>query len=240
MRGSPIARDTLLITDSESGVKRRVPNILLECSIQQLHNELINSLDNKGLIVSRHSNKNDVIISDTMLCSLAPPQLRTMTDHHKMMCGCAICNTSNYFQWSLNAWRRKQLKIMKYKVDNSSWGGGGELTQAHKSYANYAFPNDETRHPRCKNAADYVIFSPNNDECQLPNCKCVLRKFTSCTSIVLPVVERDPSNQAPMIMFNTYITQFTCSRHGILIRKKSPLVGMQMDNLKRIVSYVRN
>ena len=28
------------------------------------------------------------------------------------------------------------------------------------------------------------------------------------------------SNRAPMIMFNTYMTQFTCSHHGILIREK--------------------
>ena len=38
---SPIAHDTLLITDAESGVKRRVPKLLLECSMRQLQNELI-------------------------------------------------------------------------------------------------------------------------------------------------------------------------------------------------------
>ena len=30
----------------------------------------------------------------------------------------------------------------------------------------------------------------------------------------------DSSNRAPMIMFNTYMTQYTCSHHGILIREK--------------------
>ena len=30
----------------------------------------------------------------------------------------------------------------------------------------------------------------------------------------------DSSHQAPMIMFNTYMTQFTCSHHGILILEK--------------------
>ena len=34
-------------------------------------------------------------------------------------CGCAIFNTSKYFQESLNAWRRKKLKVTKDKVDNS-------------------------------------------------------------------------------------------------------------------------
>ena len=66
--------------------------------MQQLHNELIASPDNVGLIGARNADTNDVIISDTMLCSLAPPQLLPMTDNHKMMCGCVICNTSNYFQ----------------------------------------------------------------------------------------------------------------------------------------------
>ena len=96
MRESPIARDTLLITDAESRVKRRVTKLLLECSMRQLHNELIASPDDGDLLGTRHTDKNDVIISDTMLRSLAPPQLRPMTDNHKMMWGCSICNNSKY------------------------------------------------------------------------------------------------------------------------------------------------
>ena len=46
-----------------------------------------------------------------------------MTDNKKMMCGCDICNTSKYFQESLNAWRQKQLNIMKDKADNSRGRG---------------------------------------------------------------------------------------------------------------------
>ena len=33
VREPPIARDTLLITDAEYGLKQRVPKLLLECSI---------------------------------------------------------------------------------------------------------------------------------------------------------------------------------------------------------------
>ena len=109
----PITRDTLLITYAESGVKHRVLILLLGFSMRQLHNELIASPNDEGLLGSTHAN------SDTMLCSLAPTQLLPMTEHHKMMCGCAICNNSKYFQESLNAWRRKKLTIMKYKADNS-------------------------------------------------------------------------------------------------------------------------
>ena len=104
---SPIASDTLLITDAESRVKQRVPKLLLECSMKQLHNELIALPYDGGLLVARHADKNDVIISDTMLRSLAPPQLRKITYYHQMMCGCAICNNSNYLHKLLNAWRQK-------------------------------------------------------------------------------------------------------------------------------------
>ena len=188
LREPPIARDTLLITDAEYRVKLRVHKLLLECSMRQLHNELIAPPDDGGLLGARNSDANDVIISDTMLRSLSPTQLRPMTDHHKMTCGCDICNTSNYFQESLNAWRRKQLKIMKDKADNSSGGEKYELTQDYKSYAECAFTNNETHHPHCKNATDSVLYTPNNDDCQFPNCKCVLRKCTDFTSIDLPGV----------------------------------------------------
>ena len=120
---SPTARDTLLITDAEPVVKRRVPKLLLQCSMRQLHNELIASPDDGGLLGSIHSDTNDVIISYMMLSSLAPPQLHSITDHQKMMCVCAICNTSKYSQESLNAWRQKQFKIMKDKADNSCGRG---------------------------------------------------------------------------------------------------------------------
>ena len=105
VRESPIARDTLLITDAEYGVKWIVPKLLLECSMRQLHNELIASPDDEILLEARHADTNDVIISETMLSSLAPTQLLPMTYHQKMVCDCAICNTSNYFQESLNALR---------------------------------------------------------------------------------------------------------------------------------------
>ena len=41
--------------------------------MQQFHNEIIVSLDDRGLLGARHVDKNDVIISDTMLRSLETP-----------------------------------------------------------------------------------------------------------------------------------------------------------------------
>ena len=55
---------------------------------------------------------------------------------------------------------------MKYKAENSRGRGKYELTQAYKLYTDYEFPDKQTRHPRCKNAADSVLCTPTNDECK--------------------------------------------------------------------------
>ena len=64
---------------------------------------------------------------------------------------------------------RKNQKITKDKADNSRGRKKEELTQAYKSYADYKFPNNETCHPRFRNAAYSVLFTPTNDECQFNN-----------------------------------------------------------------------
>ena len=61
-----------------------MPKLLLGFSFQQLHNYLISSPDDGGLLGEIHADTNDLIISDTIVSSLAPPQLRPMTDHQKL------------------------------------------------------------------------------------------------------------------------------------------------------------
>ena len=110
MRESPITRDTLLIADADTKVKRRVTKLLFKCSMRQLHNELIASPDDGGLVGARHAETNDVIISDTIFRSLAPPQLRPMAD---------VKNTS--VKWSIKPCivRTKQIRkaLRKETVD---------------------------------------------------------------------------------------------------------------------------
>ena len=50
MSQSPISHDTLLIADADTKVKCRVPTLLLECSMRQLHNDIINPPDDGGLV----------------------------------------------------------------------------------------------------------------------------------------------------------------------------------------------
>ena len=43
--------------------------------MQHLHDDLVASPDDEGLLGAKYADTDDVIISDTMICSLAPPQL---------------------------------------------------------------------------------------------------------------------------------------------------------------------
>jgi hypothetical protein len=56
-----------------------------------------------GLAEARDA-KGKVIISDSVLQCLLPPQLQKMTERHKQMCGCEMCLTVIGMQQSLNAW----------------------------------------------------------------------------------------------------------------------------------------
>ena len=69
---SLISRYSLLITDAESGVKRRFSKLLLECSMRQLHNELITSPDDGSLFGAIKADTNDVIFSDDFFFSTSP------------------------------------------------------------------------------------------------------------------------------------------------------------------------
>ena len=48
------------------------------------------------------------------------------------------------------------------------------------------------------------------------------------------------SNRAPIIMFNTYMTQFTFSDHGILMHEKIATYLDAKGKSKGLVSYVKN
>ena len=57
-----------------------------------------------------------VIISDTALRYLLPPQLKKMTEAHKQMCGCETCLVPDGLQKSLNAFRCRQKATLLSKA----------------------------------------------------------------------------------------------------------------------------
>ena len=86
-----------------------VPKLLLQVSIRQLHNSLVSDPNDGGLKYARDE-YGKIIISDSILRSLFPPQLKQMPARYKVMCGCEYCISAKSIHSSLLSWRDRYLK----------------------------------------------------------------------------------------------------------------------------------
>eukprot|EP00978_Attheya_sp_CCMP212_P034636 scaffold146167_cov65-Attheya_sp.AAC.1 len=207
IRESPIVRDTLLIAEDSDGVKTRVPKLLLECSVCELHNELISPTLEGGLEEAKDRVTGEVIISDTMVRSIMPAQIRRIQEHHKQMCGCDYCNTAASMQSSLNAWRKTKVKTLTKGLESVHPSRRRVTLEATvQLYSDFVYPQGEQRHIRASLAAASMMCTPT-EEHGLPKSSCVLRKCEDCGPLVNHDTETDVSEGAPIIQFNTYLKQ---------------------------------
>ena len=64
--------------------------MLLQVSVRELRNRLVSDPNDGGLKDARDENSK-IIISDSSLCSMLPPQLKQMSARYKIMYGCECC-----------------------------------------------------------------------------------------------------------------------------------------------------
>ena len=64
-----------------------VPKLLLQGSVRELHNSLVSDTNDGGIKCAMYEDGN-IIISDSTLRSLLPPQLKQMYALYKIICGC--------------------------------------------------------------------------------------------------------------------------------------------------------
>ena len=63
-----------------------VPKLFLQVYVRYINNNIVSNTDNSGLKEARYEDDN-ILISDSTLCSLFPPQLK-MLSRYEVMCGC--------------------------------------------------------------------------------------------------------------------------------------------------------
>ena len=101
---SHITTYTILVRNKLTGKKnQRVGKYLIQISIRELHNDLIKS-KNEGGLISEVWNGNILLVSDTGLRYIIPVNVKTFTPRYKQMCGCEVCIQVKQLQCSLNAW----------------------------------------------------------------------------------------------------------------------------------------
>ena len=108
-----------------------VPKLLLQVSVSELHNSLVSDPNDGGLKDSRDED-GKIIISDSTLHLLLPPQLRQMSARYKIMCGCECCISAKSIHSSLISWRDRYLKKLKHQSQHAQSRRSGE--KAHQIY----------------------------------------------------------------------------------------------------------
>ena len=95
-----------------------VPKFLLQVSVRELHNNLVIDT-NDGSIKDSRDEDDNIIISDSTLRSLLPPQLKQISARYKVRCGCKCCIYAKIIHSSLLSWRDWYLKNQGSKQKRS-------------------------------------------------------------------------------------------------------------------------
>ena len=113
-----------------------------------------------------YGKKGKVIISDTALRALMPPNIKKYTNKYKETCGCEVCILSNCFQNSLNDYRLLTIKrFEKDLIDKTR----------HTRYRNIVYKENKHLHAKPRDALKFIQ-CPNVDGFNVPHLKCILQK----------------------------------------------------------------
>jgi hypothetical protein len=199
-----------------TGIKERVPKLLLQIPVRELHNDLLKPVEEGGLLEARDEN-GIALISDTALRSMMPEQLRRATERHKQMCGCEICITVQSLQQTLNAWRKHHIHKLKTELYSILDPQFKQMAMTRlEEYQNHVLQlGKKSWHKRPSDAVK-EIQCPAIDGIGLPKWKCVLRHCESCPTYDVPSEEKSTLEDSPRISFHYYITTTKCSKHGDL------------------------
>ena len=122
---SPISNDCLKVVLYDQTEPQLVPKLLLQVSVRELHNSLASDPNDGGLKDARNED-GKIIISNSKLRSLLPPQLKQMSSRYKVTCGCEFCISAKSIHSSLLSWRDRYLGKLKDKSQNSQSRRSGE------------------------------------------------------------------------------------------------------------------
>ena len=99
-------------------------------SLRELHNSLVIYTNDGGLKYARDE-ENNIIISDSTLRSLLPPQLKQIFARYKVMWGCECYIYAKIIHSSLLSWRDRYLNNSNIKAKTLKTEG---LVKNHTTY----------------------------------------------------------------------------------------------------------
>jgi hypothetical protein len=105
---SPNARNTVTVTDPETGEKMLVRKYLLVGSMNDAYQQFI-SKGRNGCDLAYDSD-DELVVRDTTFRKFFPREITHATDTQKITCGCEVCIISGSMIKDLHVWEREHLK----------------------------------------------------------------------------------------------------------------------------------
>ena len=163
-----------------------VPKFLLQVSVRELHNSLVSDPNDGGFKDARDKD-GKIIISNSTMRSLLPPQLKQMSARYKIMCGCECCIYDKIMHSSLLSWRDKYLKKLKDQSQNvESRRSGEKAYQIYTTYKNTVMPHGSHIYATASDMANATMCAYPQSEPSPPHWKFVLRCCSDCPCINIP------------------------------------------------------
>ena len=158
------------------------------------------------------------------------------------MCCCRICESMNFKQDALNMWRRKKRKELRVKWEELPEGTTRGQRDAKETAAEElalfvaeAFCGEEDLHPTATAAALSIQCAPpaEFEGSGLTKLKCASSKCTDCPPFKRPAFELSVDDDSDTVIFCSYETKLSCSKHGVLTEGDECLACKNVKNPKK-------
>ena len=120
---SPISNEFPNVSIDGHYEPQLVSKLLLQVSVREIHNRVVIH-PYEGVLKETRYAKNNIIISESKLRSILPPQLNNMYARYKVMCVCECCICAKIINSSLLSWHDCYLRKLNNLSKKKNRGSG--------------------------------------------------------------------------------------------------------------------
>ena len=157
---------------------------------------------------------NNIIISDSTLRNILPPQLKKITPQSNVLWSCECFIYAKIMHYFLLTWRDLHLNHLKDRSHNAQKQRSGEISsRIFETYKNAVRPYGYHIYNTTAGMAMATMWTYTSKHHGLPHCKCVLRCCDKCPIIALPSqgANKYTTNSCPTIIFHVYRNFSRCT-----------------------------
>ena len=217
---SSLTTDTILVHNPITKQREPVTKLLLQISVRELHDDLIGPPP-KGLPSVYESSTQKLLVSESTLRAMLPPQIRRMTNAQKEICGCECCITTKILHQALLHFRSHNKSLRSMSHLDRFLNGAMNVKQ------------DTSKHCSSRPTDVVKLITCHNDNSTKYDWRCILNRCNTCNPAnnnwfgQRQMLSASSVNMQD-IHFGIYTMHTKCKVHGPL--KPGARVCLQCNN----------